>query len=93
MSVAESGAVHWLRCQLNRGMFSDEVAVTYPVEGRTVCSVFVPRSDVRGEPEANGVGTVRVNVLRLGGKKLAAVLPTSDRAMVAVQESDLSEDA
>ena len=93
MNAAEIGVSRWLRCQLNPGMFSDEVAVTYPVEGRTICSVFVPRSDVRGEPEANGVGTVRVNVLRLEGKRLAAVLPTNDRAVVAVQENDLSEDS
>ena len=93
MGVADSGASHWLRCQLNRGMFSDEAAVTYPAEGRTICSVFVPLSDVRGEPEASSVGAVRVNVLRLDEKTLAAILPTSDRAVVAVQENDLSEDS
>jgi len=31
----------WLRCQLDEGMFSDEVAVTYPPKGKWQKSVFV----------------------------------------------------
>jgi hypothetical protein len=37
----------WLRCKVDRGMFSDEVAVTYPATTPWQKSVFVPRSSVR----------------------------------------------
>ena len=49
MATATKGArEQWLDCQLDKGMFSDEVAVTYPPEGQAVRSVFVPLNTVKG---------------------------------------------
>jgi len=46
--------VSWLRCQLDKGMFSDEVAVTYPPKGPWQKSVFEPLS--WGQPWDSGLG-------------------------------------
>lgn len=78
----------WLQCNLDRGMFSDEMAVTYPNFGVARVSVFVPSTDVSGNP--GGVGKVRVSVAHRGNTILA-ILPTSYRDSVAVSENDLSD--
>lgn len=75
----------WLRCHVDKGMFSDEVAVTYPPEGSYRKSVFVPRSDVAGEGAS---GRVRVDVTQRDGKTYAT-LPSSRRDMVTVETADL----
>ena len=78
----------WLRCQLDRGMFSDESVVTYPSHGAPLASVFVPSVNVRGHP--GGLGLVHVVVTNPGGQ-LMATLPTSYGECVAVSEVDLED--
>ncbi len=78
----------WLKCNLERGMFSDEMVVTYPATGTEITTVFVPSSDVRGR--AGETGKVRVMVAKRGAETLA-ILPTSYRDSVAVSEHDLSD--
>ena len=79
----------WLRCKLNTGMFSDEVAVTYPSSAGAArqISVFIPRSYVRGDEE--GQGEVLVDVGEMNGT-CYAVLPNSYRDIVWPDAADLS---
>lgn len=83
----------WLRCQVGTGMFSDEVAVTYPAQnGEWQKSVFVPRRCVRIENgKSSEIGEVQVRVVVKDGKRYA-VLPSSRRDIVTVDESDLHDD-
>jgi hypothetical protein len=77
----------WLRCRLDTGMFSDEVAVTYPPTAEIwQKSVFVPRSCVREEGQHQG--TVKVDVVVKDGANFA-VLPSSQRDIVKVIGADL----
>jgi hypothetical protein len=76
----------WLKCRIDKGMFSDELAVTYPAEGEQQKSVFIPDSDVQGQP--GQTGKVRVTLVRENGT-LFALLPSSDRDVVTVREADL----
>jgi hypothetical protein len=79
----------WLRCRLDNGMFSDEIAVTYPdVSDHWQKSVFVPRSFVREEGQHQG--TVKVEVLVKDGTKFA-VLPSSQRDIVKIIGADLQQ--
>jgi hypothetical protein len=79
----------WLRCRLDRGMFSDEVAVTYPAATHEECqkSVFVPRSCVRSETEHQG--EVMVKVVAVNGTRYA-VLPNSECDIVWPEDADLT---
>lgn len=80
----------WLRCRLDVGMFSDEMAVTYPpVESKWQKSVFVPRSCVRQEEDARS-GMVKVNVLVKDGTRFA-VLPSQQHDVVKVHDGDLQQ--
>ncbi len=79
----------WLRCQLDEGMFSDEIAVTYPPKGRWQKSVFVERGAVKGG--AGDVGKVRVAVLRRDGA-IIAILPTPERDIVYATAEDISDE-
>ncbi|MFN7893685.1 MAG: hypothetical protein ACK5OC_25585 [Pirellula sp.] len=83
--VVEEG---WLECQVDKGMFSDELAVTYPPRGAWQKSVFVDRRAVKGDIGA--VGKVRVVVLRQDGS-LMAVLPSPEQDIVYVMPGDISE--
>lgn len=78
----------WLRCRLDSGMFSDEVAVTYPAVSLVGWqkSVFVPRSCIRSETEHQG--EVMVKVLVSDGKRYA-VLPSLERDIVRPEDADL----
>jgi hypothetical protein len=77
----------WLRVRVDQGMFSDELAVTYPPdEGRYRRCVFVPISDVRQQSEHSG--DVRVDVVEREGVRYA-VLPSPERDIVRVEEGDL----
>lgn len=76
----------WLSCHLDKGMFIDEVAVTYPSTGEWQQSVFVSKSDVDGM--IGDFGRVRVQVFR-HGPKLIAILPNSNHDIVEVAEADL----
>jgi hypothetical protein len=85
VSTSESNEL-WLACRLDRGMFSDEVAVTYPASEHWQKSVFVPLNFVRHSTSDHG--EVRVQVLIKDGKRYA-VLPSSQRDIVRIEESDL----
>jgi hypothetical protein len=80
----------WLRCRLDEGMFSDEVAVTYPPTADTVWqkSVFVPSACVKDEGQHQG--RVMVLVIVKDGQRFA-VLPSPSRDIVTPEESDLSK--
>jgi hypothetical protein len=73
----------WLRCRLDDGMFSDEMAVTYPAtQHERQMSVFVPSAYVR--PESKHCGDVMVEVLEAAGARFA-VLPSSERDIVRIE--------
>lgn len=78
----------WLECHVDKGMFSDELAVTYPPRGAWQKSVFVDRRAVKGDIGA--VGKVRVVVLRQDGS-IMAVLPSPEQDIVYVLPGDISE--
>lgn len=79
----------WLSCQLDQGMFSDEVAVTYPTHGKWQKSVFVEKKLVRGTTGSEG--KVRVRVLKRNGSMIA-ILPSPNQDVVYVQAGDVSEE-
>jgi hypothetical protein len=87
MVVSPTINERWLRCKVDKGMFSDEVAVTYPASGTVLMSVFVPKSAVEGTP--GGIG--RVRVLLASRDSRAVALPTEYQDVIPVSESDLSE--
>ncbi len=76
----------WLACEIGKGMFSDELAVTYPPQGDQQKSVFVSNSTAEGEPGRKG--KVRIKLIRKDGI-LFAVLPSSNQDIVTVREVDL----
>jgi hypothetical protein len=88
MSTAQLPQVRWLNCLLDKGMFSDEVAVTYPGQGTNRISVFVPRDSVKGEPGT--YGKVRVNLVEQSGE-LMAILPSAGNDIVFVSETDVAD--
>ena len=85
-----SAMTGWLLCRLDRGMFSDEVAVTYPAASLNHWqkSVFVPLSLVRSASEHRGEVKVKV-VIRDGAR--FAVLPTPWGDTVRVEGTDLRQ--
>ncbi len=87
MSIVETGQACWLKCRLSKGMFSDEIAVTYPADGPVKKSVFVPRTEVSGEIDS--VGKVRVDIVRRQNVTMA-LLPSAHRDMVVVSDQDVS---
>jgi len=89
MTTTDGVQERWLECQLDKGMFSDELAVTYPPQGEALCSVFVPIDLVRGKPGARG--RVRVKVIKREGKTLAWVPSPEQRTIIPVAEQDLAE--
>jgi hypothetical protein len=78
----------WLVCRIDQGMFSDELAVTYPAQGKWQKSVFVERNAVIGD--AGSIGKVRVGVLRKNGS-IIAVLPSPERDIVYADAGDISD--
>jgi hypothetical protein len=81
----------WLRCRLDMGMFSDEVAVTYPAAaepGYWQKSVFVPSTCVR--KESGNTGKVKVVIIVKEGQRFA-VLPSSQRDIVTPAEADITQ--
>ncbi len=78
----------WLECQVDKGMFSDELAVTYPARGAWQKSVFVDRHAVKGE--IGTVGKVRVTILRKD-ESIMAVLPSPEQDIVYVAAGDISK--
>lgn len=78
----------YLACILDKGMFSDEVAVTYPRDGAPKKSVFVPKHRTIGSPGASG--KVQVVVVSRNNR-VYAVLPSAESDLVEVDSIDLSE--
>ncbi|VTU00846.1 unnamed protein product [Gemmataceae bacterium] len=79
--------VRWLACRIDKGMFDDELAVTYPAEGERQKSVFVSNSAAQGQP--GQTGKVRITLIRQNGT-LFGVLPSSNQDIVTVREADLT---
>ena len=76
------GKSGWLRCEsVERGMFSDEVAVVVSRSNGSTESYFVPAEDVERDP-----GRVRVCV-RDYGHLTWATLPTTDPVSIPVNRS------
>lgn len=71
----------WLKCNVFKGMFSDELAVQY----RSV-SFFVPKDQVNIQENQNG--KVKVLVFR-DGETSWAILPSENRSIILVDEADL----
>jgi hypothetical protein len=71
-----------LKCEVTKGMFSDERAVTFMSRAGEV-SVFVPKDVVH---ENNGSSTVNVRAYQLE-KAWLAILPTEDALAVYVDEN------
>lgn len=87
MTPSADVEVRWLTCRIDKGMFSDERAVTYPAEGEIRKSVFVPASEVEGVLGERG--RVRVRVIRRNGHVMA-LLPSATQDIVTVNEGDVS---
>jgi hypothetical protein len=87
--TANDAEYRWLKCRIDRGMFSDERAVTYPADATKnwLKSVFVEESAVEGAP--GETGRVRVRILQLDGRMMA-VLPSALQEIVTVSPSDVS---
>ncbi len=79
----------WLKCRVDKGMFSDELAVTYPAEGDQRVSVFVESSRVKLTGENRG--EVFVDVSGYAGS-LIATLPSCDRERVCIRDGDFRID-
>ena len=77
----------WLKCRLDKGMFSDERAVTYPETGDWQKSVFVPVNATEGSP--GGIGRVQVQIVSRDGRTLC-VLPSANRDIVTASEEDVT---
>jgi len=73
----------WLKCEIIKGMFSDEVTVRVRGESGQSVAVFVPTSQI--EPNQK---FVRVRAFEKQGKFLA-VLPDERHTSVAVRHQDL----
>lgn len=89
-NIKSSGIERWLECRLDKGMFSNEVAVTYPADGNSQKSVFVEKSSVQGN--AGEKGKVRVRVIPGEIGNAMAVLPSANQDIVYIQERDISEE-
>lgn len=75
-----------LKCQVLKGMFSDERAVVVDLNNGDKSSVFVPAAEVRGDIGARG--EVNVDVFEDDGA-FWAVLPTEYRETVPVRKLDV----
>lgn len=77
----------WLKCDVFRGMFSDEFAVVVSTSGGECVSAFVPSDRVEGKAEQ--AGRVRVRVFEETGRSWA-VLPNESQTIIAVEPSELA---
>jgi hypothetical protein len=71
----------WLVCGVDKGMFSDEMAVEYRDRSYFILKRFI-------ETMQAGQAKVRVRVFDQSGRTWA-VLPTEDSATIAVEQKDL----
>ena len=73
----------WLKCQILKGMFSDESTMVYPPESPTASSFFVPKDKVR-----EGDGAVSVRFFH-EGETVWAVLPAENQPVISVNKDDV----
>lgn len=73
----------WLKCKVDKGMFSDEVTVTIKSRDGEQIAVFVPKQAADHQKNL-----VRVNAFEQQGKTLA-VLPDAYQSVVDVSDADL----
>lgn len=74
----------WLRCLIQKGMFSDEVVAQYGD-----ASFFVPKSQVVRDAGDSQSGKLRVKSFARDSNWFA-VLPTEYQDVISVSESDLA---
>lgn len=75
----------WLKCEIAKGMFSDEFTVIVRTLGGEKVSVFVPKTDAQEQQRR-----VRVRVAELQGRAFAW-LPDEHQSVVAVDSADLQK--
>jgi hypothetical protein len=78
-------AERWLRCDVVQGMFSDELAIVYSLQGKKI-SFFVPKDEVIGG--INSEGKVKVRVFHQDNVPWA-VLPNENQTVIPIDEADL----
>ncbi len=72
----------WLKCLVQKGMFSDECVIVIKTSGGEPFSAFVPKSTVERSDR------VKVRVFEQTGQSWA-ILPNEDQSIVDVQPSEL----
>ena len=77
----------WLKCMLHKGMFSDEIVVTYPPTGDKQQSFFVETKNTQGEP--GNIGKVKVLTANLKEGFAALVPAIPYKETVFVDQSDV----
>lgn len=73
----------WLKCKIDKGMFSDEFTVTVQSRTGEAIAVFVPKQAADDKKSL-----VRVKAIEQGGQTIA-VLPDVNRSVVDVSAADL----
>jgi len=73
----------WLKCEITKGMFSDEYTVIVRTRSGETVSVFVPKDAAEEHP-----GRVKVRVAECEGRSIAW-LPDEHQSVVDVEASDL----
>lgn len=73
----------WLKCQVTKGMFSDELTVTVSTRNGERVAVFVPKDAAELKN-----GRVRVRVAEHAGRPIA-LLPDEHQSVVEIRESDV----
>lgn len=73
----------WLKCKIQKGMFSDERTVTVHTRGGEPIAVFVPSA---AADDRNS--RVRVRAFH-GQGRAVAILPDEHQSVIDVEESDL----
>ena len=79
----------WLRCEVHKGMFSDERAIVWRWQGGREESDWVPANKVRGEDGT--IGAVRVKVYEVDGV-LWAMLPTDYSDSIIPDPADVERE-
>jgi hypothetical protein len=73
----------WLKCKIDKGMFSDEVTVTVQTRSGEAVAVFVPKADADDRNSR-----VKVKAFEEQGRTLA-VLPDEHQSVIHVRDTDL----
>lgn len=73
----------WVRCRVQKGMFSDELVVVIRTHGGEDEAFFVPKSEVSFDDSQ--AGSVRVSTY---SESPWAVVPNAEQTLVAVDQSE-----